>query len=111
MTVIITDYAWGYYRDGSKKGMRESKRYRRVYTWNERNLLVSSVDSTCSTAYVYGQDGQRSNKYTQNSETLYFNKMWTLHTDSGNNIYGGQSAKNIYLGETRIVTKLPQRRC
>ena len=32
--------------------------------------------------------------------------MWTLHTDSGNNIYGGQSAKNIYLGETRIVTKL-----
>ena len=104
--VYSTDYAWGYYRDGSKKGVRESKRYRRVYTWNERNLLVSSVDSTYSTAYVYGQDGQRSNKYTQNSETLYFNKMWTLHTDSGNNIYGGQSSKHIYLGETRIVTKL-----
>ena len=32
--------------------------------------------------------------------------MWTLHTDSGNNIYGGQTAKNIYLGDTRIVTKL-----
>ncbi|MBP3365456.1 MAG: RHS repeat-associated core domain-containing protein [Treponema sp.] len=32
--------------------------------------------------------------------------MWTLHTDSGNSVYGGQSAKNIYLGETRIVTKL-----
>ena len=32
--------------------------------------------------------------------------MWTLHTDSGNNVYGGQTAKNIYLGETRIVTKL-----
>lgn len=56
-----------------------------------------------STAYVYGQ---RSNKYTASSETLYFNKMWTLHTDSGNNVYGGQTAKNIYLGETRIVTKL-----
>ena len=52
------------------------------------------------------QDGQRTNKYTQSSETLYFNKMWTLHTDSGNNVYGGQTAKNIYLGETRIVTKL-----
>ncbi|MGN0729178.1 hypothetical protein [Treponema sp.] len=49
---------------------------------------------------------QRSNKYTANSETLYFNKMWTLHTDSGNSVYGGQTAKNIYLGETRIVTKL-----
>ena len=32
--------------------------------------------------------------------------MWTLHTDSGNNVYGGQTSKNIYLGETRIVTKL-----
>ena len=32
--------------------------------------------------------------------------MWTLHTDSGNNVYGGQTAKNIYLGDTRIVTKL-----
>ena len=66
----------------------------------------SSVDANYSTSYVYGQDGQRSNKYTQNSETLYFNKMWTLHTDSGNTVYGGQTAKNIYLGETRIVTKL-----
>ncbi|MCR5080013.1 MAG: RHS repeat-associated core domain-containing protein [Treponema sp.] len=57
-------------------------------------------------AYVYGEDGQRTNKYTQSSETLYFNKMWTHHTDSGNNVYGGQTSKNIYLGETRIVTKL-----
>ena len=32
--------------------------------------------------------------------------MWTFHTDSGNNVYGGQTAKNIYLGDTRIVTKL-----
>ena len=32
--------------------------------------------------------------------------MWTHHTDSGNNVYGGQTAKNIYLSETRIVTKL-----
>ena len=63
-------------------------------------------DANYATAYVYGQDGQRSNKYTQNSETLYFNKMWTLHTDRGNNVYRGQFAKNIYLGETRIVTKL-----
>ena len=69
-------------------------------------MCISSVDSNYNTAYIYGQDGQRSNKYTANSETLYFNKMWTLHTDSGNNVYGGQSAKNIYLGETRIVTKL-----
>ena len=101
------DYGWGLFKEenGSSGGVKGS-RYCRTYTWNERNQLISSVDSSYSTAYVYGQDGQRSNKYTQNSETLYFNKMWTLHTDSGNNVYGGQTAKNIYLGETRIVTKL-----
>ena len=106
--VYSTDYGWGLFKEDDKGGSGKAVRakYKRTYKWNERNQLVSSVDDNYSTAYIYGQDGQRSNKYTQNSETLYFNKMWTLHTDSGNNVYGGQSAKNIYLGETRIVTKL-----
>jgi len=56
--------------------------------------------------YVYGQDGQRAAKYTAQSETLYFNKMWSHHTDGGNAYLGGHNIKNIYLGETRIVTKL-----
>ena len=105
--VYSTDYGWGLFREenGSSGGATGS-RYCRTYAWNEINLLISSVDANYNTAYVYGQDGQRSNKYTANSETLYFNKMWTLHTDSGNSVYGGQTAKNIYLGETRIVTKL-----
>ncbi|WP_294017170.1 RHS repeat-associated core domain-containing protein [uncultured Treponema sp.] len=106
--VYSTDYGWGLFKEDDKdsSGKANRTKYKRTYKWNERNQLVSSVDDNYSTAYVYGQDGQRSNKYTQNSETLYFNKMWTLHTDSGNNVYGGQTAKNIYLGETRIVTKL-----
>ena len=104
--VYSTDYGWGLFKDEDADDMHRKTRYRRTYSWNERNQLVSSVDEIYNTAYVYGQDGHRTNKYTANSETLYFNKMWTLHTDSGNNIYGGQTAKNIYLGETRIVTKL-----
>ena len=32
--------------------------------------------------------------------------LWTHRTDSALKVYGGQTAKNIYLGETRIVTKL-----
>ena len=106
--VYSTDYGWGLFKEDDKGGSDKPNRakYKRTYTWNERNQLVSSVDDNYSTAYIYGQDGQRSNKYTQNSETLYFNKMWTLHTDSGNSVYGGQTAKNIYLGDTRIVTKL-----
>ena len=108
--VYSTDYGWGLFKEEDKSGGGNGKanraKYKRTYKWNERNQLVSSVDDNYSTAYVYGQDGQRSNKYTQNSETLYFNKMWTHHTDSGNSVYGGQTAKNIYLGDTRIVTKL-----
>ena len=104
--VYSTDYGWGLFKENNSSNEIKGSRYCRTYTWNERNQLISSVDSNYSTAYVYGQDGQRSNKYTQSSETLYFNKMWALHTDSGNNVYGGQSAKNIYLAETRIVTKL-----
>ena len=106
--VYSTDYGWGLFKEDDKGGSGKANRtkYKRTYKWNERNQLISSVDSNYNMAYIYGQDGQRSNKYTQNSEILYFNKMWTLHTDSGNNVYGGQTAKNIYLGETRIVTKL-----
>ena len=106
--VYSTDYGWGLFKEDDKgsSGKANRTKYKRTYKWNERNQLISSVDSSYNTAYVYGQDGQRSNKYTQNSETLYFNKMWTLHTDSGNSVYGGQTAKNIYLGDTRIVTKL-----
>ncbi|WP_296685356.1 RHS repeat domain-containing protein [Treponema sp. UBA3813] len=104
--VYSTDYGWGLFKKEKSNGSATAASYKRTYSWNEKNQLISSVDANYSTSYVYGQDGQRSNKYTQNSETLYFNKMWTLHTDSGNNVYGGQSAKNIYLGETRIVTKL-----
>ena len=106
--VYSTDYGWGLFKEDDKGGSGKANRtkYKRTYKWNERNQLISSVDSNYNMAYIYGQDGQRSNKYTQNSETLYFNKMWTLHTDSGNSVYGGQTAKNIYLDDTRIVTKL-----
>ena len=104
--VYSTDYGWGLFKEDNSSSKIKGSRYCRAYIWDERNQLISSVDSNYSTAYVYGQDGQRTNKYTQSSETLYFSKMWTLHTDSGNNVYGGQTAKNIYLGETRIVTKL-----
>ena len=105
--VYSTDYGWGLFKEEDKNsGKASSAKYKRSYKWDERNQLVSSVDDSYSTAYIYGQDGQRSNKYTASSETLYFNKMWTHHTDSGNNVYGGQTAKNIYLGDTRIVTKL-----
>ena len=104
--VYSADYGWGLFRDDSNDVNELHARYKRTYSWNERNQLVLSVDASYSTSYIYGQDGERTNKYTSSGETLYFNKMWSLHTDAGNSIYGGQYAKNVYLGETRIVTKL-----
>ncbi len=101
--VYSTDYGWGLFRDKSSSRPSSSDKYRRTYTWNERNQLISSVDSNYTTTYVYGQDGQRSNKYTSGSETLYFNSMWIIRTDPGSP--GGQAVKNVYLGDTRIVTK------
>ena len=49
--------------------------------------------------------GNRAAKWTaaNSSETLYFNTMWTWHTDTG--LPEGQYSKHIYLGETRVVTK------
>ena len=102
--VYSTDYGWGLFRE--KESVKNSERYHRTYTWNEKNQLVSTSDARYTVNYVYGQDGQRAAKYTAQSETLYFNKMWTLHTDGGNSHLGGEYAKNVYLGETRIVTKL-----
>ncbi len=101
-----TDYGWALFRDDSGDVNKLKSHYKRVYGWDERNRLVSSVDANYTTSYIYSEGGERTNKYTASGETLYFNRMWTLHTDAGNRIHGGQYAKNVYLGETRIVTKL-----
>ena len=99
-----TDYGWGLFKD--TKAPVSSGNYKRTYTWDEKNRLIASSDTSYTVSYVYSQDGRRTNKYTSFSETLYFNKMWSSHTDAGNVTEGGQSSKHIYLGETRIVTKL-----
>ncbi|WP_370590057.1 RHS repeat-associated core domain-containing protein, partial [Treponema sp. Marseille-Q4523] len=87
-----------------------------------------SCKAAYDTRYVYGADalgaegtldnnfrlrkrracatyGNRAAKWTMSnsSETLYFNTMWTWHTDKG--LRDGQYSKHIYLGETRVVTK------
>ncbi|MBO5628811.1 MAG: hypothetical protein J5965_07005 [Aeriscardovia sp.] len=44
--VYSADYGWGLFKEenGSSGGVKGS-RYCRTYTWNERNQLISSVDS------------------------------------------------------------------
>ena len=73
------------------------------YVWDERDRMIKSVNSTATAYYVYGEDGERTNKYTADSETLYFSRLWTWHGDKS---IDDQVSKHIYLGETRIVSKL-----
>ena len=73
------------------------------YSWDECGRLIGSTTGGVSASYIYGGDGQRTNKYTQSEETLYFNSMWTWHNGNANN---DQTAKHIYLGTERIVTQM-----
>ena len=79
--------------------------YKRRYRWNERNLMQESSDNTQSVHYRYGQDGQRALKSSNQSETLYFNTMWSwLHNSSAYNT--DRESKHIYLGTERLVTRM-----
>ena len=105
-SVYEADYAWAWPWSGSgNSGKKPVPNNKRRYEWNSRNLLMRSVNSVYDTRYVYAADGNRAAKWTatKSSETLYFNTMWTWHTDTG--LRDGQYSKHIYLGETRVVTK------
>jgi RHS repeat-associated protein len=106
--IYSTDYGFGYVDvTGTAGGLGSggTAGERREYSWNERNLLRSSVNRRFSAEYRYGADGERAVKFsvsgTARSETLYFNRMRTVSRLQG---YETES-KHIYVGEARIATK------
>jgi RHS repeat-associated protein len=106
----VVDNGWGMNDNGVT--IPAPKVWKREYAWNERNLLRTSRDDQHIVEYTYGQDGERSGKYSMTAdgghrhETLYFNKMWTWHYDGLLNEFTGRNSKHVYLGESRIVTKI-----
>jgi RHS repeat-associated protein len=106
----VVDNGWGMNDNGVTAPA--PKVWKREYAWNERNLLRTSRDDQHIVEYTYGQDGERSGKYSMTAdgghrhETLYFNKMWTWHYDGLLNEFTGRNSKHVYLGESRIVTKI-----
>jgi RHS repeat-associated protein len=106
----VVDNGWGMNDNGLT--VPAPKVWKREYAWNERNLLRTSRDDQHIVEYTYGQDGERSGKYSMTAdgghrhETLYFNKMWTWHYDGLLNEFTGRNSKHVYLGESRIVTKI-----
>jgi RHS repeat-associated protein len=101
-------YGWALGRENPDAGA--ALRYRREYEWDERNQLRQSRDNRYNVQYTYGHEGERSGKYGtgaggEESETLYYNKMWTWKYDGLLSDRTGRNSKHIYLGETRVVTK------
>ena len=105
--VYGTEGAWGFGIETSpvKTGINN---FERTYTWDDKNRLVQTKDVLNTTNYVYNSNDERVAKYTDRSETLYFNNFWSWHTDPANIYSQGQLSKHIYLGDTRIVTKVSQ---
>ena len=98
------EYGWALENEEETKPAERSI-YKRRYRWNERNLMQESSDNTQSVHYRYGQDGQRALKSSNQSETLYFNTMWSwLHNSSAYNT--DRESKHIYLGTERLVTRM-----
>src|SRR5574344_1401656 len=73
--VYSQDYGWALTKDGDGTKANENNVYSRTYEWDSRNELVQSSDQSYTTVYVYGDDGQRTNKMSNDGETMYFSKM------------------------------------
>ncbi len=86
-------------------GAGQASVYERIYTWDERDRLAGTTEGEKVVGYVYGEDGNRTNKYSSAGETIYFNDLWSWY-EGGSIGIGGQTTKNIYLGSERIVSKL-----
>ena len=100
--------AWGYGYEKKDSNSFGDANFERIYEWDDKNQLIKTKDGLYTTYYVYNNEGDRVAKYTELSETLYFNKFWSWHIDPANAFAGGQLSKHIFLGDTRIVTKLSQ---
>ena len=100
--------AWGYGYEKKDSNSFGDANFERIYEWDDKNQLIKTKDGLYTTYYVYNNEGDRVAKYTERSETLYFNKFWSWHIDPANAFAGGQLSKHIFLGDTRIVTKLSQ---
>lgn len=119
-SVFSQDYGWGLSNDATREAQNAAKDrgsdnntgtasgdsgFKRSYTWDEKGRLTATSDQNADVEYLYGEDNQRAVKSSDMGETLYFNNFWTWSNNS--TVYNGErTAKHIFLGSERIVTKL-----
>ncbi|AHC15311.1 RHS repeat domain-containing protein [Salinispira pacifica] len=100
--VNATGYGWGL--DRSEEADKDDV-YQRTYRWNEENRLMAVESPEALTEFRYNADGERTHKKSGTfEETLYFDSMFSATTDI--DVSDLRLSLHIYLGETRIATRL-----
>ncbi|MDA3811810.1 MAG: hypothetical protein PF518_15935, partial [Spirochaetaceae bacterium] len=95
-----TGYGFGLF---NSHGEENEMIFSREYKWDEENRLKESSDINFTVEYLYDSSGERTVKNSSLGETLYFNSMWQESPEDQFNI---RQSKHIYVGETRIATRL-----
>jgi len=72
---------------------------RRTIDWDEENRIRAIHDNGRTTTFVYDDAGERVIKRGAQGETAYVNQFWTVRNRS-------VGTKHIYVGETRIASKV-----
>jgi RHS repeat-associated protein len=106
-----TEGGWALNEPKPGAGTGSAKKPQKEYRWDDRNRLEYSADGRYNVYYTYGEDGERTGKWALantggESETLYFGKLWSWHYDGIAGDYTGTNSKHIFVGETRIATKV-----
>jgi RHS repeat-associated protein len=119
--VYSINYGFGLERNSNE----DNNVYMRRFAWDEENRMKSSVDNRIAVNYNYNavlplgsaynkipyiarleepydSSGERTVKYSSSGESLYFSEYYAMNKDYTDY----RTSKNIYLGETRLATRL-----
>jgi RHS repeat-associated protein len=99
-SIYKVDYGFGLERTQSQGN--EEDVYMRHYSWDEENRLIETVEDDIRVSYCYDPSGQRTVKYIEGGETLYFDSLWSITEDYPD----FRQSKHIYVGEIRLATKM-----
>lgn len=96
----IGDKRYFFDDNGNQTGWRHvSNGQRRAIVWDEENRPRLLRDNGRTSEYVYDSEGVRTLKLTEQGETAYVNRHWTVRN-------GTIGTKHVYVGRTRIASKI-----
>jgi len=95
----IGDRTFSYDANGNQTGWQEDGTgQHRTVTWDAANRAKSVADQGRTTRFLYGADGQRTNKRGQLGETVYVNQYYSVRN-------GAIGSKNLFVDGRRVATR------